>query len=65
MLRVAPHKQKSFHMKKGRFLGKMPHPEAYHHRTNHPCWTREELSEEGMEVAFFTNAVQYIRNHLL
>ena len=40
-------------------------PEAYHHRTNHPRWTREELPEEGMGLAFFINAVQYIRNHLL
>ena len=49
----------------GRLLGMMPHPEAYHHRTNHPRWTREELPEEGMGLAFFRNAVQYIRNHLL
>jgi len=49
----------------GRLLGMMPHPEAYLHRTNHPRWTREELPEEGMGVAFFRNAVQYIRNHLL
>ena len=49
----------------GRLMGMMPHPEAYHHRTNHPRWTREELPEEGMGLAFFRNAVQYIRNHLL
>ena len=49
----------------GRLLGMMPHPEAYLHRTNHPRWTREELPEEGMGVAFFRNAVQYIRNNLL
>jgi phosphoribosylformylglycinamidine synthase len=49
----------------GRLLGMMPHPEAYLHRTNHPRWTREELPEEGMGLAFFRNAVQYIRNHLL
>jgi phosphoribosylformylglycinamidine synthase I len=48
-----------------RLLGMMPHPEAYLHRTNHPRWTREELPEEGMGVAFFRNAVQYIRNNLL
>jgi phosphoribosylformylglycinamidine (FGAM) synthase-like amidotransferase family enzyme len=48
----------------GRLLGMMPHPEAYLHRTNHPRWTREELPEEGMGVAFFRNAVQYIRTHL-
>jgi phosphoribosylformylglycinamidine synthase I len=49
----------------GRLLGLMPHPEAYLHRTNHPRWTREKLPEEGMGVAFFRNAVHYIRNHLL
>jgi len=49
----------------GRLFGMMPHPEAYLHRTNHPRWTREELPEEGMGVAFFRNAVQYIRNNLL
>jgi phosphoribosylformylglycinamidine (FGAM) synthase-like amidotransferase family enzyme len=49
----------------GRLFGMMPHPEAYHHRTNHPRWTREELPEEGMGLAFFRNAVQYIRNNLL
>jgi phosphoribosylformylglycinamidine (FGAM) synthase-like amidotransferase family enzyme len=46
-------------------MGMMPHPEAYLHRTHHPRWTREELPEEGMGLAFFRNAVQYIRNHLL
>ncbi|OGP69087.1 MAG: phosphoribosylformylglycinamidine synthase [Deltaproteobacteria bacterium RBG_13_47_9] len=51
--------------KTGRLLGMMPHPEAYLHKTNHPRWTREELSEEGMGLVFFRNAVQYIRNHLL
>lgn len=49
----------------GRLLGMMPHPEAYHHRTNHPRWTREELPEEGMGIAFFRNGVNYIRDHLL
>jgi phosphoribosylformylglycinamidine synthase subunit PurQ / glutaminase len=49
----------------GRLLGMMPHPEAYHHRTNHPRWTREDLPEEGMGLVFFRNAVQYIRSHLL
>jgi phosphoribosylformylglycinamidine synthase len=24
----------------GRIFGLMPHPEAYHHWTNHPDWTR-------------------------
>jgi len=49
----------------GCLMGMMPHPEAYHHRTNHPRWTREELPEEGKGVVFFRNAVDYIRNHLV
>lgn len=49
----------------GRLMGMMPHPEAYLHRTNHPRWTREDLPEEGLGVAFFRNAVEYIRRELL
>jgi phosphoribosylformylglycinamidine synthase len=49
----------------GRLMGLMPHPEAYHHRTNHPRWTREELPEEGDGITFFRNAAQYVRDHLL
>jgi hypothetical protein len=30
-----------------------------------PDRSREELPEEGRGLAFFGNAVQYIRNHLL
>ncbi len=48
----------------GRLMGLMPHPEAFHHRTNHPRWTREELPEEGAGLAFFRNAVDYIREKL-
>jgi phosphoribosylformylglycinamidine synthase I len=46
----------------GRLFGLMPHPEAYTHRTNHPRWTREDLPEEGMGLAVFKNAVNFIRN---
>lgn len=46
----------------GRLYGMMPHPDAYTHCTNHPRWTREELPEEGMGLAFFKNAVQFIRS---
>lgn len=46
----------------GRLYGMMPHPEAYTHYTNHPRWTREDLPEEGMGLAFFKNAVQFIRS---
>ncbi|MEJ2067737.1 MAG: phosphoribosylformylglycinamidine synthase subunit PurQ, partial [Deltaproteobacteria bacterium] len=49
----------------GRVFGLMPHPEAYVHRTHHPRWTREVLPEEGGGVAFFRNAVEYIRGNLL
>lgn len=45
----------------GRLFGLMPHPEAYHHRTNHPRWTREKLPEEGMGIGIFRNAVDFIR----
>ncbi len=48
----------------GRLMGLMPHPEAFHHRTNHPQWTRLDLPEEGAGLAMFKNAVDYIRqNH--
>lgn len=48
----------------GRLMGMMPHPEAYTHSTNHPRWTREKLEEEGAGVAFFRNAIDYVRNNL-
>ena len=48
----------------GRIFGLMPHPEAYLHYTNHPRWTREKLPEEGMGLAIFRNAVDFIRNCL-
>jgi phosphoribosylformylglycinamidine synthase len=46
----------------GRLFGMMPHPEAYTHYTNHPRWTREELPEEGMGMAVFKNAIEFIRS---
>ncbi|MBW2145730.1 MAG: phosphoribosylformylglycinamidine synthase subunit PurQ [Deltaproteobacteria bacterium] len=49
----------------GRLMGLMPHPEAYLYFTNHPRWTRGEAEEEGMGVAIFRNAVNYIRKNLL
>ncbi len=49
----------------GRLFGLMPHPEAFHHRTNHPRWTREELPEEGQGVALFRNGIHFIRNNIL
>ncbi|MGE5799241.1 MAG: phosphoribosylformylglycinamidine synthase subunit PurQ [Syntrophaceae bacterium] len=46
----------------GRLYGMMPHPEAYTHYTNHPRWTREDLPEEGMGLAIFKNAIEFIRS---
>jgi phosphoribosylformylglycinamidine synthase len=48
----------------GRIMGIMPHPEAFHHRTNHPRWTRQELPEEGAGLVLFRNAIDYIRKRL-
>ncbi len=44
----------------GRMLGLMPHPEAFHHVTNHPGWTRGEVSPPG--TLLFVNAVKYLRS---
>lgn len=43
----------------GRVLGLMPHPEAFNHRTNAPCWARGDYEMPG--VALFENAVRYLR----
>jgi len=54
----------------GRIFGLMPHPEAFHHPTNHPDWTREkELTKRkgklwpssslSMGLNLFQNAVNY------
>jgi len=48
----------------GRLFGLMPHPEAYLSPVNHPRWTRENIPNEGMGLAIFRNAVEYIRKHL-
>ncbi len=50
----------------GRLMGLMPHPEAFHHFTNHPRWTRGDCSrnEEGAGLKMFRNAVEYLREHL-
>jgi phosphoribosylformylglycinamidine synthase I len=55
----------------GKIFGLMPHPEAFHHFTNHPDWTRKkELLtrkgkgidvEEGDGIQIFKNAVEYCR----
>lgn len=43
----------------GKVLGLMPHPEAFHHVTNHPTWTRGEVSPPG--TLLFVNAVRFLR----
>ena len=47
----------------GHCLGLMPHPEAFHHATNHPDWTRLHMSTPG--TMLFVNAVHHVREHLL
>lgn len=56
----------------GRVFGLMPHPEAYHHPTNHPDWTlhREVARRRGLPLSseptpglrIFQNAVNYLRS---
>lgn len=49
----------------GRLFGLMPHPEAFVQRIQHPRWTRDrELPEEGMGLALYKNAVDFIRKEL-
>jgi phosphoribosylformylglycinamidine synthase len=50
----------------------MPHPEAYHHFTQHPNWTlQKEMrqregkpldTEEGEGLTIFKNAFEYLRD---
>lgn len=48
----------------GRLFGLMPHPEAYLYPYNHPRWTREQVPDEGMGLALFKNAVNYLKQNL-
>lgn len=43
----------------GRILGLMPHPEAFNHKTNAPCWARHDYEMPG--VSLFENAIRYLR----
>lgn len=45
----------------GQVLGLMPHPEAFHHVTNHPGWTRGETDPPG--TLLFVNAIRYLREN--
>jgi len=46
--------------RKGNVMGLMPHPEAFHHYTNHPHWTRLAYQgEEGEGLSLFKNAYRY------
>jgi phosphoribosylformylglycinamidine synthase len=56
----------------GRLFGLMPHPEAYHHWTNHPDWTLQRelarregkaIEKEGAGLKLFRNACTYVREH--
>jgi len=59
----------------GRIFGLMPHPEAFHHLTNHPAWTRlvEQRKRRGLPppdwegdgLKIFRNAVRFAQEHLL
>ena len=58
----------------GRIFGLMPHPEAFHHWTNHPQWTRLKFSSDQLRnhlapeptpgVQMLKNGVEYIRRNL-
>ena len=43
----------------GRVLGLMPHPERFLFATQHPQWTRQQLSGAGHGLKLFENAVRY------
>ena len=45
--------------KSGQIFGLMPHPEAYNHETNHPCWA-SKMGSMGRGLSLFRNAVSYI-----
>jgi phosphoribosylformylglycinamidine synthase len=42
----------------GRVLGLMPHPERFVHKTHHPRWTRQNITQTD-GLVLFTNAVNY------
>ncbi|KAB1443749.1 phosphoribosylformylglycinamidine synthase subunit PurQ [Pseudodesulfovibrio senegalensis] len=44
----------------GRILGLMPHPEAFNHPTNHPHWTRGDVTDE-IGMALLEAGVKYLK----
>lgn len=44
----------------GRILGLMPHPEAYNHPTNNPCWTRG--THDPLGIVLLQNGVTYLEH---
>lgn len=48
----------------GTVMGMMPHPERYISKYQHPRWTREKLTEEGIGLQIFKNAINYINKNL-
>ena len=48
----------------GRIFGLMPHPEAFNHWTNHPCWTREK-NRIAQGLYIFKNAVKWVKENIL
>lgn len=56
----------------GRVLGLMPHPECFHHLTNHPDWTltvdrarrkNEPVDWNGRGLELFVNALKYLEEN--
>ena len=45
----------------GHVLGLMPHPEAFHHVTNHPRWTQGMLNSPPGTM-LFSNAIRYLQS---
>ncbi|MFA5555072.1 MAG: phosphoribosylformylglycinamidine synthase I [Phycisphaerae bacterium] len=47
----------------GRVMGLMPHPERFIRITQHPHWTRLNLTGDGDGMSIFNNAVEYIKRN--
>ena len=59
----SPHGAASLCNATGTVMGLMPHPEAYHRRTNHPRWTRmDNTGDDGDGLRIFRNAYEHLAN---